>query len=241
MNYLKNSTFSAISFYRNSYPVGGLSNSTVQVETEAGKKVSSSLYNIRVDESYAETYGIELASGRFFSKAFPADSTNSVMVNEAAVESFGWGSPDQALGKKMGTAPFERTVIGVVKNFNFEGLHKKVEPLRILPVRDKNDYSEIALKADLSEPFKALGFLEKTWKKINPEIPLDYRVMNEDIQNQYKGELRFRSLFLVFSILSLVIACLGLFGLVTASTNQRIKEIGIRKGSGCFHIRFDED
>lgn len=229
---LKSSKFKSISFYRNSHPVGGLSNSTVQVETEEGKKVSSSLYNIRVDESYAETYGIELAAGRFFSKAFPADTTHSVIVNEAAVESFGWGSPDQALGKKMGTAPFERTVVGVVKNFNFEGLHKEVEPLRILPIRDKNDYSEIALKADLSEPFKTLGLLERTWKKINPEVPLDYTIMNEDIKDQYQGELRFRSIFLVFSILSLIIACLGLLGLATASTNQRIKEIGIRKVLG---------
>lgn len=235
---LKDSKFKSISFYRNSHPVGGLSNSTVQVETTEGKKVSSSLYNIRVDESYVETYGIELAAGRFFSEAFPADSTNSVLVNEAAVESFGWGSPDQALGRKMGTAPFERTVVGVVKNFNFEGLHKEVEPLRILPIRDKYDYSEIALKADLSDPFQTLSFLESTWKKINPEVPLDYTIMNEDIREQYQGELRFRSIFLVFSILSLIIACLGLLGLATASTHQRIKEVGIRKvlGASTFNL-----
>ncbi|MEM7193100.1 MAG: hypothetical protein AAF405_09635, partial [Pseudomonadota bacterium] len=69
--------------------------------------------------------------GRFFSKAFPTDSTNSVMVNEAAVKSFGWGSPDQALGKKMGIAPFERTVIGVVKDFNFEGPTSFTSPLPV--------------------------------------------------------------------------------------------------------------
>ncbi|MBX2876441.1 MAG: ABC transporter permease [Saprospiraceae bacterium] len=235
---LKNSKFKSISFYRNSHPVGGLSNSTVQVETEPGKKVSSSLYNIRVDESYAETYGIELAAGRFFSEAFPTDSTQSVLVNEAAVESFGWGSPDQALGKKMGAAPFERTVVGVVKNFNFEGLHKEVEPVRILPIRNKNNYAAFALKADLSDPFKTLGFLEETWREINPEVPLDYTIMNEDIRDQYQGELRFRSIFLVFSVLSLIIACLGLLGLATASTHQRIKEIGIRKvlGASTFNL-----
>lgn len=235
---LQNANFKSISFSRNSHPVGGLSNSTVQVETEAGTKVSSSLYNIRVDEGYAETYGIELAAGRFFSEAFPTDSTQSVLVNEAAVESFGWGSPEEALGMKMGTAPFERTVIGVVKNFNFEGLHKQVEPLRILPIRDKHDYAELALKADLSDPFQTLSFLDRTWKKINPEVPLDYTIMNEDIKDQYQGELRFRSIFLVFSMLSLVIACLGLLGLATASTNQRVKEIGIRKvlGASTFNL-----
>ncbi len=235
---LKDSKFKSISFYRNSYPVGGLSNSTIQVETENGKKVSSSLYNILVDEFYAETYDIELASGRFFSEAFPADSTESVLVNEAAVKSFGWGNPELALGKKMGTEPNERKVIGVVKDFNFEGLQKEVEPLRIVPIRNRNSFTEIAIKADLSNPFETIAFLENTWKRINPEVPLDYTLMNDDLQDQYQGELRFRSIFFLFSILSLVIASLGLFGLATASTNQRIKEIGIRKvlGASIFNL-----
>jgi len=235
---LKDAKFKSMSFYRNSYPVGGLSNSTVQVETEGGKKVSSSLYNIWVDEFYAETYGIQMASGRFFSEAFPADSTGSVIVNEAAVASFGWGSAEEALGRKMGTEPNERRVIGVVKNFNFEGLQKKVDPLRILPITDRNDFTQMAIKADLSDPFETLGSLEKTWKKINPGVPLDYTLMNDDLQDQYQGELRFRSLFFLFSMLSLIIASLGLFGLATASINQRIKEIGIRKvlGASVFNL-----
>ncbi len=228
---LENPAFTSVSFHRRAYPVRGLSNGMIQVETGSGERVSSSLYHMWVDEAYADTYEMDLVAGRFFSREFGSDSTAAVLVNEAAVEAFAWGSPEEALGRKMGTAPNERSVIGVVRNFNFEGLHKQVEPLRILP-ETRGDYSRIAVKANLSRLTPVIEALESTWREVNPGIPLDYTFMNDDIQNQYQAESRFRSIFLIFSILSIVIAGLGLFGLVTASTNQRLREIGIRKVLG---------
>ncbi len=228
---LENSKIKEVAFQRNAYPVGGLSNSTIMVETGEGKKVSSSLYNMWVDHKYAATFGMEMLAGRFYSEKFPSDSTQAVVVNEAAVNSFKWGSPANAIGKEMGNPPYARTVICVVSDFYFEALHKKVEPVRILPVTN-NNYNTIAIRAALSQPFELIDYLEKIWKEINPEVPLEYSFMNDDIKNQYKAEFSFRTIFMFFSAFSILIACLGLFGLATASTNQRIKEIGIRKIMG---------
>ena len=228
---LENAAIKAVSFQRRAYPVGGLSNGMVMVETGSGNKVSSSLYHMWVDFEYANTFGMEIVAGRFYSQELPSDTLDGVVVNEAAVASFGWGEPENAIGKEMGDAPDARKVIGVVKDFNFEGLHKRVEPVRILPVAN-GEYTTMAIRANLSRPFELLGFLESTWMAVNPNVPLDYSFMNEDIQNQYEAEYKFRTIFLFFSSLSMVIACLGLFGLATAATNQRIKEIGIRKIMG---------
>lgn len=229
---LEHPKFKAATFYRNAYPVAGLSNGTVLVENGSGDKVSSSLYHMQVDENYKDTYEIEMAAGRFFSSEFISDIEASVIVNEAAVLTFGWGKPEDAIGKKMGSEPRIRTVIGVVKDFNFEGLHKTVEPLRILPLRNSSNFSSFALKVNLDNVFETFDYLKETWESINPTVPLDYTIMNDDINNQYTSEVRFKSIFSIFSVLSVIIACLGLFGLVTASTNQRIKELGIRKVLG---------
>lgn len=228
---LENPAIKAVSFQRNAYPVDGLSNSTVMVKTGDGNTVSSSLYQMHTDTKYVEAFGIEMAAGRFYSEKVASDTLSGVVINEAAVAAFGWGTPEEALGREMGRAPNIRRVIGVVKDFNFEDLHSRIDPMRILPVR-RNQFGTIALRADLSNPSELLNFLQKTWTEINPEVPLEYNFMSKDILNQYQSEFNFRIIFLVFSILSILIACLGLFGLAIASTNQRIKEIGVRKALG---------
>ncbi len=227
---LENPQIKAVSFQRRAYPVGGLSNGTTMVETGDGNKVSSSLYHMWVDTEFDDAFGLEMVAGRFFSKDFPTDTLQAIVVNEAAVESFGWGQPEDAIGKEMGGQNVRR-VIGVVKNFNFEGLHKQVEALRILPALG-NNYGTMAIRADLSNPYDLLRSIEDTWAEINPTVPLDYSFMNDDIKDQYETVFSFRSIFFFFSTLSIVIACLGLFGLATSATNQRIKEIGIRKVLG---------
>ncbi len=221
----------SVSFQRFAYPVGGLSNGTVMVEKGDGTEVSSSLYHMWVDEAYARTFGLEVLAGRFFSPEFPADSTNAVIVNQSALTAFGWESPESAIGRKMGNDTNRRTVIGVVKDFHFEGLHKNVEPLRILPA-DPTNYSSLAVRANLRNPMPVLAAIEDAWSEINPTVPLDITFMNEDLRQQYELEYAFRTIFLVFSLISIAIACLGLFGLATFSINQRVKEIGIRKVLG---------
>ena len=228
---LKHPAIKSVSFQNGGYPVNGLSNGMVMVEKDDGSRVSSSLYHMWVDEQFVETFGIEMAAGRFFSKDFPIDSTRSVVVNESAVKNFGWQDAQAAIGKEMGNGDDIRRVIGVTKDFHFEGLQKSVEPVRILPIDDSGP-TTLAIRADLHDPLEVLKHVEQAWTLVNPTVALDATFMNEDVQQQYQAELMFRSLFMLFSPLSLIIACLGLFGLASASTQQRVKEVGIRKVLG---------
>lgn len=223
-------TIQNISFLR-SYPVDGLGNSGTSIETGDGTIVNSSIYTLQVDEEFAETFGVEMASGRFFSKEFPSDTTASIVVNEACIENFGWKDAEDAIGKKFGRAPNERRVIGVAKNFNFEALHRKIEPLRILPVLN-NSFSSLAINADMTDIPELLNEIEQIWKDVNPEVPLDISFMDDDLKQQYVSDYNFKSVFTAFAFISVIIGCLGLFGLATATANQRLKEVGIRKVLG---------
>ncbi len=220
-----------LSFLHNSYPVDGLSNSGAEIETADGTFIRSSIYTLRVDNHFKETFGLELASGRFFSDEFPADSTRSVLVNEATVANFGWGSPEQGIGKKFGQAPNQRTVVGVVRDFNFEGLHKPIEPVRILPTT-ADRYTTLAVRFKGDNTLQVINSLQSAWDEVVPSIPLDLSMMSDDIKRQYSTEYNFRTIFVAFSIISIIIGCLGLFGLVTATVNQRLKEISVRKVLG---------
>lgn len=226
-----------VAFESNSYPVDGLSNSGTDVETGDGTMVRSSIYTLRVDEAFAETMGLELVAGRFYDKAYPADSTGSIVVNEACIYNFGWKDAKDAIGKKFGQDPNQRKVIGVVRNFNFEGLHKSVEPARILPVRN-DGFTSVLVNAELGDVKGTLSRMEEIWNELVPTIPFDASFMSDDLRDQYLSEYNFQSIFNVFSIISIIIGCLGLFGLTTATTNRRIKELGIRKvlGASIFEI-----
>ena len=220
------------SFVYNSYPVFGVSNSTTDVETGDGSIVTSSIYTLRVDQDFYDALGLELVEGRFFSRDFPSDTTKSIVVNEACIQNFGWKNAKDAIGKQFGSEPYLRKVIGVVRDFNIEGLYRKIEPLRILPVRNDYYYTSLIVNADLSDPRVVYNQLENVWKEIVPTVPFDATFMNDDLKNQYTIVYDFQTIFMVFSFISVVIGCLGLFGLATATTNRRIREVGIRKVLG---------
>jgi putative ABC transport system permease protein len=182
-----------------------------------------------MDADYLDTYGMKLVAGRFFSNDISADSTKSVLINEAAVKTFGWQKPENAIGKPFGKGDGQRYVIGVVKDFNFESLHKPVEAVLIGYARRGNSMS---LKLDASNIDAAIDHLSKTWKNIVPDVPLRYSFVDQGISRQYGNEQTMESIFYVFSGLALLIACLGLFGLSTFVVERKIKEIGIRKVLG---------
>jgi len=209
--------------------VGGLGNGWTTTENLAGDEISTSLYNLQVDTSYADVYDLKLAAGRFFSKDFPTDTVKAVLVNEAAVRTFGWQEPENALGKKFGKDEDTRYVIGVVKDFNFESLHKPVDALLIGYSRGGN---ELSLKIDARHTDAAINHLEKTWKSYVKNIPLEYSFVDERIAMQYGNEQKMQGIFYGFAGLSLLIACLGLLGLTIAVTENKVKEIGIRKVLG---------
>lgn len=209
--------------------VGGLGNGWTTTENMKGEEISSSLYKIGVDTTYFDTYGMKLAAGRFFSKDHPSDTAEAVLVNEAAVRTFGWQKPENAIGKRFGKGDDARFVVGVVKDFNFESLHKPVDALLIEYAREGN---RLSLKIDARHTDEAINHLQKVWKSSVPDIPLEYAFVDESIAKQYGDEQKMEGIFYGFAALSLLIACLGLFGLSIFVVERKIKEIGIRKVLG---------
>jgi len=172
---------------------------------------------------------MKLVTGRFFSRGFPTDSTKSVLVNEAAVRTFGWKDPVNAIGKRFGRGQDEKKVIGVIKDFNFESLHKPVEALLIGYTQYGN---RLSLKVDQAHLDEGIAHLKQTWRTAAPDIPLNYQFVDESIAKQYNNEQKMQGTFYVFAGLSLFIACLGLFGLSTFVVKRKVKEIGVRKVLG---------
>lgn len=211
--------------------VGGLANGWTTTCNLTGDEVSTSIYGLSVDADYFDTYGMKLAAGRFFSKNIPTDTAKAVLVNEAAVKTFGWQKPENGIGKPFGKGDDTRYVIGVVKDFNFESLHRSVDALLIGFARGENN-NKISLKIDAEHIHEAINHLTKTWKNVVPEVPLQYSFVDERITEQYGSEQKMEGIFYGFSGLSLLIACLGLFGLSTFVVERKVKEIGIRKVLG---------
>jgi len=209
--------------------VGGMSNGWTTTENLKGDEISTSLYQMAADADYLDTYAMHLAAGRYFSKDIPTDSTKSVLVNEAAVKTFGWEKPENAIGKRFGKGDHVEYVIGVIKNFNFENLHKPVEALMLHYSREG---SELSLKIDAAHIDEVVNHIQKTWKTMEPDVPLDYSFVDETVAAQYGSEQKMQGIFYGFSALSLLIACLGLFGLTTFIVERKVKEIGIRKVLG---------
>ena len=230
---LKNSAIKNITT-SNSILAGGMGNNGLETIDNQGKKIQNSIYRLMVDYDYMTTMGMKVVAGRNFSKAFPADvrtdSTQNFIVNEAAVKAFGWNSPQKALGKPFMMSGRHGTVVGVVNDFHFNSLQHPVEPLAML-LRGFG-FSRIIVKIDMQKSQQAIAHVESQWKKYFPTSHLEYAFVDKKLGEQYQAEARFSTIFLYFSLLSVLIACLGLYGLTTFATEQRVKEIGIRKVLG---------
>jgi putative ABC transport system permease protein len=186
------------------------------------------MYVISADYDFIQTLGIEILAGRDFSKNFKSDEKKAFMLNELAVEKLGLMSP---LGKQIEFVGYGKgTVIGVVKNFHFLSLHQKIEPF-LLHV-DPEDFRYFAVKIRPQNISRTLAFLEDKWRKLDPTYPFEYSFLDEDFDKLYKADKKLGQIFISFTALAVFIACLGLFGLVSFTAEQRTKEIGIRKVLG---------
>lgn len=214
----------------NSLPVGGLGSGGSETVDQNGKPLQVNTARLRIDTAYLDVYGIELLAGRKLAETTLADSIRPVLLNAAAVEKFGWRDPQSAIGKPFRMGNQQGTVIGVVKNFHFSSLQDAIEPLAMYPLTDR--FSRITVRADITQSAQTLAWVEKIWKKNFPASLLDYSFLSNQIWEQYQAEERFSRIFFYFSILSLLIACLGLYGLIAYAASQKTKEIGIRKVLG---------
>ncbi len=183
------------------------------------------------DYDYLETYKIRLVAGRNFSRDFETDKEGAFILNEAAVKSLGWNSPEDAIGKTWNLGNRRKgNVIGVTKDYHFNSLHQKISPLVIH--LDPNYFVYLSLRFTTGSVSETLSFIEETWKELVPDEPFSYFFLNEDFNRQYRAEEQVQVIVSLFTIMGLVIACLGLFGLTSFSVEQRKKEIGIRKVLG---------
>ncbi|MFK7814590.1 MAG: ABC transporter permease [Maribacter sp.] len=185
-----------------------------------------------VDFDYMSTLDIKLIEGRGFDRKRAADSTATIL-NESAISILGV-TPEEALGMRLSNDIGEDdqdffTVIGVVENFHFESLR---EDIGALSLRIGRTSGNMALKLKAGDFANTLDQIEGVWKKIVPEQPFAYNFMEDSFNNTYQAERRLGHIFIVFTMLSIFIACLGLFGLAAFNAEKRTKEIGVRKVLG---------
>jgi putative ABC transport system permease protein len=184
-----------------------------------------------VDNQYIPTLGMQMAAGRNFSPEFTTDSAG-VILNETAAKALGWGT--DALDRTITHADNEGNkvtyrVIGVVKDFHFRSLHERISPL--VMVLSRNSGTAI-VKVKTEDMAGLLASVKKQWAALTPDEPFIYSFLDERIANTYLSEQKVGRLLGIFAGLTILVACLGLFGLATFTAEQRTKEVGIRKVLG---------
>jgi putative ABC transport system permease protein len=209
-----------------------LSNITTLPEGVPKDRIQST-YTIVVDFNFFDTYKLKMAAGRAFAKEYPTDSS-AFILNETAVKAIGWGAPQNAVGKGFDWGLGKKgKIIGVVKDFHFKSLQQKITPmvLHIMPAAS-GWYGYLSARINTGDTRSAIRSLELAWKRILPDDPFEYTFVNEGYNKQYQAEQRLGRLSILFSMLTIFISCLGLFGLVMVAVAQRTKEIGVRKVLG---------
>lgn len=226
---VSNPSVSGISI-SNSLLIGGLGSGGSETVDAKGIPIQVSTSRLRVDADFLKVHDIRLLAGRNFSPNAITDTVRQVILNEQAVSNFGWKDPETAIGKPFKMGNQQGVVIGVVNDFHFNSLQQSIDPLAIYPIGER--FSRITLKIDMTNAAESVSWIERTWKKHFQAALFDYDFMDRQVGEQYLAEARFSKIFLYFSVLSILIACLGLYGLTAYSVSQKVKEIGVRKVLG---------
>jgi putative ABC transport system permease protein len=218
-------------------PVGPTNNNNSLAYPEGKDNQIMKTLEYKVDEQYIPTLGIRMAAGRNFSTAFPTDSS-AMIINESAARAFGWGN--DAIGKRIVRQNSDRgrdfsyTVIGVVKDFHFKSLHEAISPLLMVLEPEWG----LIIKVRTHDVAGLLTSMKQQWATYNTEEPFSYAFMDELYSKTYSAEQRTGKILSILAVLTIFVACMGLFGLATYTAEQRSKEIGIRKvlGASVTHV-----
>ena len=188
-----------------------------------------------IDENFLQTLGIQPVAGRLYSPDFPGDSTGTIVLNQTAVKTLGFANAENAVNQKLhftfNDSTYNFNIIGVVKDFHYEDLHLPIGPyafqLNLPPL-----YNYMIVHVKPGNIDATLHSIQTTWHSLNSSEPFDYSFLDKDFQKNYGAENRLAAMVGDFTIIAILISCLGLFGLATFSAEQRIKEIGVRKVLG---------
>ncbi|HRG78237.1 MAG TPA: ABC transporter permease [Cyclobacteriaceae bacterium] len=225
-NLLANTSIKSVTF-SNGTP--GMETSTWQYDFPGLDIPKRSMNTMIVDYDYINTFGLEIVEGRNLSEEFATDSTEAYLINEAAAEELVLEKPLGTPIRALDGHPAGR-IVGVVKDFHYRSLHRRIEPL-VLRIDPLNMWC-MSVKLSAGNLKSHLAVLEKEWKQLAPDYPFSYQFVDETIDRQYKAEQNTGVLIGSFAALAIIIACLGLLGLTAFMTEQRKKEIGVRKVLG---------
>jgi putative ABC transport system permease protein len=215
-------------------PVGEGSGKTLfNVETDQGM-VQRGINFAVVDHDFIKTLGIMIKAGRNFQRDMPSDTIRGVIVNETFVKRMNWVEP---IGKKVellgDSSRLHGRVIGVMKDYHQTGMYNEIESLLLMYRITRN---VVYIKVSDTDIKQAIKFIETKWKEVFPDQPFSYTFLSERFNRQFEADEKRGFIFTLFTILAILIACLGLFGLASYSVEQRTKEIGIRKVFGADSI-----
>jgi len=182
-----------------------------------------------VDYDFLDTYKMEMAEGRYFSREFATDAAEAVIINQSLKRSLGW---ENALGKRLDISgeTSHTKVIGVIKDFHFESLHHPIGPLVLYISPERTDNISIQVKGNNVQSI--LPFLKEKWQAFESKYPFEYYFLNKEFEKFYQSETKMMQTVGIFAFIAIFIACLGIFGLASFTVEQRTKEIGIRKVLG---------
>lgn len=229
---LKNPKITAVGTCSTS-PGNGYSKNLINAEKETGGMEQYGVDLYGVDYDFFPTMDIEIAEGRNFSRDYGTDTTSAVMINEAMAKRFGWKDP---IGKKFqfgteDTLAFQK-VVGVVKDFHQRSLYEPITPLLFYL---GENYANVHVRINpqsRQELSQAITSVEREWRTVFPNAPFEYEFVDESFMELYRSDQIRANIFTLFSVLMVLIACLGLLGLASFSAERRTKEIGIRKVMG---------
>jgi putative ABC transport system permease protein len=211
----------------NYLPIDIANRSDATVINEAKQEVKFSVYHASIDFNYLDTFDIKLLMGRNFAPEFSMDKEQSLILNETAVRHLGWKDP---IGKRMHFNRKDFVVIGVVKDFHYQPLYLPIEPMALH--MEEEWHFRLAARIKPENIPQTIAFMKETYEQYNPLHPFDFAFLDDSFNRIYQEEQKFGSIFRAFSFLAIFIACLGLYGLASFTTERRTKEIGIRKVLG---------
>lgn len=204
-------------------------------EGESGTEAQS-FSKIFVMLDFLETMGIELIAGRDFSEEFSTDHRQALLINRSMVDYLGWGEPEEAVGKTFQQDDQIMTVVGVTENFHYSHLYREMDPLIMeLPeteIRRVTNISYIKARLNPGNPEGAIAHAREAWDAISVSHPFDYFFLDEKMNQYYKSEATLTQTITLFTIVGLIIAGVGLFGLASFTISSRTREIAIRKTMG---------